>query len=92
MTKRTRASTGLCSIWGKYSRRWSLVAHGSRVAFHGSTGSPSRTICCAGGAEKRLEQSPVEGVPVEEKLRVPLDAEKEAVGRRFDGLHNTIRG
>ena len=47
-------------------------------------------VCGAGGAQKGLEQAPVEGVPVEEKFRVPLDAEKEAVGRRFDRLHNTI--
>jgi hypothetical protein len=32
----------------------------------------------------------VEGVPVEEKLRVPLDAEKEAMCRRFDRLYDTI--
>ena len=50
------------------------------------------TVCGAGGAQKGLEQSPVEGVAVEEKLRVPLDAEKEAVGWRFDRLHDTIGG
>ena len=49
-------------------------------------------VCGAGGAEEGLEQSPVEEVPVEEKFRVPLDAEKEAVGRRFDRLHDTIGG
>ena len=32
----------------------------------------------------------MEGVPVEEKFRVPLDAEKKAVGRRFDRLYDTI--
>ena len=50
------------------------------------------TVCGAGGAQKGLEQSLVEGVAVEEKLRVPLDAEKKAVGRRFDCLHDTIGG
>ena len=50
------------------------------------------TVCCAGGAKKRFEQSPLEGVPVEEKFRMPLDAQKEAVGRRFDRLHDTIGG
>jgi len=29
-------------------------------------------------------------VPVEEKFRVPLDTEKEAVGRRFNRLYDTI--
>jgi len=48
--------------------------------------------CRAGGTKKRLEQSPVERVPVEEKFRMPLDTEKEAVGRRLDRLHNTIGG
>jgi hypothetical protein len=50
------------------------------------------TVCGAGGSQKGFEQSPVEGMPVEKKLRVPLDAEKKAVGRRFDCLHNTIAG
>jgi len=55
--------------------------------------SPSRaTAGRAGGAKKRLEQSPVERVSVEEKFRMPLDAKKEAVGRRFDRLHDTIGG
>lgn len=53
-----------------------------------------RTLCTAAcgasGAQKSLEQPPMERVPVEEKFRVPLDTEKEAVGRRFDRLHNTI--
>ena len=31
-------------------------------------------------------------MPVEEKLRVPLDTEKESVCWRFDCLHNTIGG
>ena len=46
----------------------------------------------AGSPQKGLEQSPLEGVPVEEKFRVPLDAEKKAVGRRLDCLHDTIGG
>src|SRR5512140_2389347 len=50
------------------------------------------TVCGTGGTQKGFEQSSVEGVPVEEKLWVPLDAEKKAVGRRFDCLHNTILG
>ena len=50
------------------------------------------TVCGACGAQKGLEQSPVEGVPFEEKFRVPLDAEKKAMGRRFDRLHDTIGG
>ena len=49
-------------------------------------------VCRAGGAKKRLEQSPVERVPVEEKFRMPLDAEKETVGRRFDRFYEAIRG
>ena len=49
-------------------------------------------VCCAGGAKKRFEQSPLEGVPVEEKFRMPLDAEKETVGRRFNRLNEAIRG
>ena len=61
--------------------RWSRIARMSRV-----------TVCGAGGAQKGLEQSPMERVPIEEKFRVPLDAEKEAVGRRFDRLHDTIGG
>jgi len=47
-------------------------------------------VCGACGAQKGLEQSSVEGMPVKEKFRVPLDAEKEAVGRRFDRLHDAI--
>ena len=50
------------------------------------------TVCGAGSAQKGLEQAPVKRVPVEEKFRVPLDAEKEAMGRRFDRLHDTIGG
>jgi hypothetical protein len=50
------------------------------------------TISSAGGAQKGLEQSPVKGMPVEEKFRVPLDAEKKAVGRGFDRLNDTIGG
>jgi hypothetical protein len=61
--------------------RWLCIARISRV-----------TVCGAGSAQKCLEQSPVEGMPVKEKLRVPLDAEKESVGRRFDRFHNAIGG
>jgi hypothetical protein len=32
----------------------------------------------------------MERIAVEQKLRVPLDAKEEAVGRRFDCLHDTI--
>jgi len=49
-------------------------------------------VCRTGGAQKGLEQSSMERVPVKEKFRMPLDAKKEAVGRRFDCLHDTIRG
>ena len=49
-------------------------------------------VCGDGSAQKGLEQSPVERVPVEEKFWVPLDAEKKAVGRRFDRLHDAIGG
>jgi hypothetical protein len=48
------------------------------------------TVSSAGGAQKGLEQSPVEGMPVEEKFRVPLDTEKEAVDRRLNRLHDII--
>jgi hypothetical protein len=34
----------------------------------------------------------MEGMPFEKKFRVPLDAEKKSVGRRFDCLHDTIGG
>jgi len=50
------------------------------------------TVSGAGSPQKGLEQSPLEGVPVEEKFRVPLDAEKKTVGRRLDCLHDTIGG
>jgi hypothetical protein len=46
----------------------------------------------AGGAQKGLEQSPVERMPVEKKFRVPLDAEKKAVGGGFNCLNDTIGG
>ena len=49
-------------------------------------------VCRAGGAQKGLEQSPVEGMPVEEKFRVPLNTEKKSVCWRFNCLHDTVGG
>jgi hypothetical protein len=43
-----------------------------------------------GGAQKGLEQSPVERMLLEQKFRMPLDAEKETVGRGFDRLDDAI--
>lgn len=72
---------GVRNIEPRTSNFGSRLSHASRA-----------TACDAGGAKKRLEQSPVEGVPLEEKLRVPLDTEKEGVRGGFDRLHDAIGG
>lgn len=43
-----------------------------------------------GGAQKGLEQSPMERMLFEQKFRVPLDAEKKTVGRGFDRLDDAV--
>ena len=45
--------------------------------------------CCL---DQGLKQSPVDGIPVEEKLRMPLYAEKESMAWRLDRLDDSIRG
>ena len=42
--------------------------------------------------DQGLKQSPVDGIPVEEKLRMPLYAEKESMAWRLDRLNDSIRG
>ncbi len=45
-----------------------------------------------GGAQKSFEQSPVERMLLEQKFRMPLDAEKKPVGRGFDRLDDAVGG
>ena len=45
--------------------------------------------CCL---DQGFEQSPVDGIPVEEKLRMPLYAQKESMAWRLDRLDDSIRG
>ena len=54
-------------------------------------GSPSPPLL-ARRRQKGLEQSAMVVVTVEEKFRVPLNAEKEPLGRRFNGLDDAVRG
>jgi hypothetical protein len=52
--------------------------------------SSLRTVFC--GTEEGLEQSPMRLMAFIQKLRVPLHAEEECVGRRFNGFDHAIRG
>src|SRR5512146_1121248 len=46
----------------------------------------------ARGTEEGLEQPPMQAVPLEEKFRMPLDAQEETLCRRFNGLHDAVLG
>ena len=59
----------------KYSRRCPTTRLVQQAISHTPLACPT-----GGGAQKGFEESSMEAVTVEEELRVPLDAKKEAMG------------
>ncbi len=54
-------------------------------------GRHSSASFAAGRCKEGLEEPAMAMMTIEEKLRVPLDAEEESLGRRFNGFNDAVR-
>lgn len=51
---------------------------------------PTSDLCP--GSHQGLKKTPLDGIPIVEKFRVPLDSQDKRAVRGFDGFNHTVRG